>query len=362
MTTHAKLSASGAHRWMNCSGSIKAEQGYPDTSSPYAQEGTLAHELAEAFLKTEKHPDGASDEMYGYVYEYTDYIQSLMSNEGAMLYVEQKVSYEHITPGGFGTCDAIVHENLPEWEYDTLHIVDLKYGRGVPVYAEDNPQLMLYAAGACKSLDIHPANIELHIVQPRIGNYSSHTIKLRELKEFEDFARERAELALSPNAPRTPGEKQCQWCKAKADCKALYDYTAELIKRDSDLFEDPDTMTDEHRRDLLDNKKLIVDFLSAVEEDVYDRLHSGKSFEGYKLIEGRTTRKWKDGAEDALVNELGGAAYNTKLIGITEAQRQIGKDKVDELTERTQGSPKLVPESHKSPAYTAFDQAALFAE
>lgn len=367
---HAKLSASGSSKWLNCPGSVEAESKLPDKSSIYAEEGTLAHELADICLKkgieAKKYigydvlyaPEKSgiiTEEMAKFVQEYIDYVLA-HETKNSQLYTEDRVDFSNVVPDGFGTMDAAI------LDYDTeiCHIFDLKYGQGVSVDAVENTQAQLYALGfynELKCLDVIKS-FKIHIVQPRIFNYSSWEITLDDLVKFGEYASKKANEALTPNAPRTPGEKQCKWCKAKdgngalgiPPCAALKKHTEDTILS---TFEDlnKDIMTnklnDEQLKLILDNKKLIEDFLKSVEQHIYDRLLDGEKFEGYKLVEGRSNRKWADDAEEVLKNKLGEDAYEKKLIGITAAGKKLKKDEVEELTYKPEGKLQLAPASDK---------------
>ena len=365
---HAKLSASGSSKWLNCSGSIEAESKIPNKQSVYAEEGTLAHELADICLKknieAKKYigydvlyaPEKSgviTKEMAKFVQEYIDYVLS-HETKNSQLYTESKVDFSNIVPDGFGTSDAAI------LDYDTgiCHIFDLKYGQGVPVDAVENTQAQLYALGfynELKCLDVIKS-FKIHIVQPRIFNYSSWEITLDDLVKFGEYASKKANEALTPNAPRTPGEKQCKWCNAKATCPALKKHTEDTILKSFDdlnkgktpfLKDETNVLSDKQLKLILDNKKLIEDFLKSVEQHIYDRVLNGEKFEGYKLVEGRSNRKWVDDAEDILKEKLGEDAYEKKLIGITAAGKKLKKDEVAELTYKPEGKLQLVPDSDK---------------
>ncbi len=366
---HAKLSASGSSKWLNCAGSIEAESKIPNKQSVYAEEGTLAHELADICLKKQLEakkyigydvlyaPEKSgiiTEEMAKFVQEYIDYVLA-HETKNSQLYTEDRVDFSNIVPDGFGTMDAAI------LDYDTgiCHIFDLKYGQGVPVDAVENTQAQLYALGfynELKCLDVIKS-FKIHIVQPRIFNYSSWEITLDDLVKFGQYASKKANEALTPNAPRTPGEKQCKWCNAKATCPALKKHTENTILSSfEDLNEkDPTSkgniftnqLNDEQLKLILDNKNLIEDFLKSVEQHIYDRVLNGEKFEGYKLVEGRSNRKWVDDAEEVLKNKLGEDAYEKKLIGITAAGKKLKKDEVEELTYKPEGKLQLVPASDK---------------
>ena len=222
--SHAKFSASGSAKWFLCAGSIEAERGLPNKSSIYADEGTAAHELGEICLTMgdrasewvgkqliDNNAVTVTQEMADYVQVYVDYVKS----KKGMVLVEQFVDFSHVAPQGFGTCDSLVMDN------DTLHVIDLKYGKGVRVDAENNTQALLYAIGA---IDSHSwvafKTIVITIVQPRLDHISEWVIGIDELNAWAERLKQAAERASLPDAPRTPGKKQCQWCRAKATCPA----------------------------------------------------------------------------------------------------------------------------------------------
>jgi hypothetical protein len=358
---HAKLSASGSTKWLNCPGSVNAEVDYPDSTNQYAEEGTLAHELADLCLKNEQEASYYVDkkiegtviqkDMAEYVQEYLDYVLSHETSNTA-LYAERQVDYSNVVPEGFGTLDAAV------LDYDTgiCHIFDLKYGKGVAVDAFENTQGQMYALGMLNEFDFLGVitSFRIHIVQPRKYNISHWDISVKDLNVFSEWVTERAELALTKDAPRVPGVKQCEWCKAQGDCKALYDFTSNIIAADFDNIEDDcydiNRLSDQEKKNILDNKPLIEKFVKKVEADVFDLLDSGKEFAGYKLVEGRSNRQWKEEAEDALVKKIGEEAYNKKLIGLGDAAKKVGKDLVDELTFKPEAKPTLAPETDKRKA------------
>ncbi len=367
---HAKLSASGSAKWLNCPGSIKAEEKYQRSSSVYADEGTIAHELADRCLskkqdasifigktlkqlkiESESFPSDyiIEKDMCDYVQEYVDYVLSHETKK-TMLFTEERVDFSIIVPEGFGTLDAAILD--PETK--VCHIFDLKYGKGEKVDAFENTQGQLYAVGVYNDLNWlgEIESFRIHIVQPRIPNFSYWDISLNDLKTFMKFAAERAELALTNNAPRVPGEKQCRWCLAKADCKALFKFTEEILCKefDDESELDEQTLNKEQKKLILDNKDLIYDFLNAVEGSVFETLSQGEQFPGYKLVEGRSNRKFTDNAEKILVEKLGEEAYKKELIGIGEAEKKLGKKEMENITFKPEGKPTLAPEYDKRKA------------
>lgn len=363
MTAHAKLSASGSSRWLACPGSVNAEEGIKDHSSPSAREGTCAHELAELVLVNggscfdwvgkqlvENNEHTVDQEMAQYVQQYVDYVKSF---DGEHAY-EQRVDFSEWVPEGFGTSDAIILQG------DTLHVIDLKYGKGVQVYAENNSQGMLYALGAYSdyAMICNIKKVVIHIVQPRLDHIDEWEIALEDLLKWGEWAGQRAEMCLKPDAPRVPGNSQCLFCKAKATCPALYEQTKKAVLSDFDELDSPTpaSLTDEQLKTALDCKKLIVSWLEAVEDLVKERVEDG-GFPGYKLVAGRSLRKWGDDdkAAEALSELLGDDAYTRKLISPAQAEKALGKKRAGEVADlivKPEGKPALVPEGDKRPPIT----------
>lgn len=358
MAVHAKLSASSAHRWLACLGSIDAEKGLKDKSSPNAEEGTAAHELAELALKEDKAantfigqtlPESkwlVDGEMADYVQAYVDYVTAI----GGEQFYEERVNFSEWVVEGFGTSDVIAIDG------DTLHIIDLKYGKGVRVDAENNPQGMLYALGSYSEFGMlyNFKRVRIHIVQPRLDHISEWEITIEDLLKWGAWVSEQVQRIEEGGAPRTAGEKQCQWCKAKATCPALKKYTENIIMSGFDELDtpNPDTLNDDQLRAALESKKLIESWLTAVETLVNERLLNGGKFEGFKLVEGRSLRKWGDEpmAVNTLEGLLGDEAYERKLLTPAKAEKALGKSKakdIQNLIIKPEGKPTLVPESDK---------------
>lgn len=355
MTAHAALGASNAHRWLYCPGSVKAESTLPNTTSVFAQEGTTAHELAEFTLTTS---DTALDhfdnqEMADFVRVYTDYVRAL-SVDADMVLIEQRVDYSDWVPGGFGTADAIVLRG------DTLHVCDLKYGMGVQVFAEDNPQGMLYGLGAYAEVGFisDVRRVVISIIQPRLDHISEWEISVDDLLRWAEWVTQRADATQGDYAARQPGEKQCRFCKAKHNCKALADHVQSTLLTDFDNLNqlpNPDTLTDAQIGAALSAKSLIDGWINAVSAHVTERLESGEGFPGFKLVAGRSSRSWIDEetAQVSLVEMIGNKATVTKVISPAQAEKALGaKRKADvvDLITTSSGKPTLAPESDKRPA------------
>jgi hypothetical protein len=362
---HSRFGASGAHRWIECPASISMEADYPDQDSIYAAEGTLAHEVAEACLRSGRDSaslagawvvDGEhleiSEEMGDYVQVYLDYVRALPGH----LYIEQRVDYSHVVPEGFGTADALVYDD----ETRTLYVVDLKYGMGVRVDAEENPQGMLYAIGAISHLswlgDVK--RVVIVIVQPRLDHISEWETTTGHLEVFGVGAARAALDALSPTPTFNPGEKQCRFCKASGNCQAQADYN--LATARAEFAEDEDELQPVHTLDgarlawVLDRLKALQDWTKAVESRATSVIDAGGEIPGYKLVEGRSLRQWSDerDAETALQAELGDEAFTRKIISPAQAEKALGTKHplIAEWVVKPPGKPTLVPESDKRPA------------
>jgi hypothetical protein len=365
---HATLGASNAHRWAVCGGSVKAEQGLGDKTSSFAQEGTAAHELSEICLKSGDDPvdwigrnlvdmpDWKVDsDMAHYVSVYVDYVRNAAKGADDTQY-EQRVDYSDWVPKGFGTADAVILKG------DTIQVCDLKFGRGVQVNAENNPQGMLYALGAYaeNSFIADFKRVVICIIQPRLDHISEWEISVKDLLKWAEWISHRAEIALSDDAERVAGESQCRFCKAKATCKTLYNYTESVILSEFDDLDaqSPDTLTDKQVRKVLESKSLIEGWLTSVEGYVRERLDAGEDFEGFKLVEGRSIRCWvdEDKAAEALTDTLGDNLYTKKLVSPAQAEKLLKKDQrhvMSDLVVKPKGKPTLAPESDKRPAVNA---------
>lgn len=368
MTAHAALGASNAHRWMECPGSVEAERGIDDKPSAFAEEGTRAHDLAERALTTGATVLDAHDdqEMAEFVRTYVEYVQHVTANADHVA-IEQRVDYGGWVTGGFGTADAIAVVG------DTLQVIDLKYGMGVRVDAANNPQGMLYALGAYAATELlfEVKRVVITIVQPRLDHISEWEISIGDLLRWAEFARQAAEATQQPDAPRHPGEKQCRFCKAKASCRALMEYAESVLMSDFDALDDlpkANTLRDHDMRRALDAKPLIEGWLSAVEAQVKERLETGRGFGGYKLVAGKSSRRWRndDDAATLLAEHLGDDAFAPpKLLSPAQAEKALGKQRkgvIADLVEVSQGRPALAPETDKRPAINAtaddFDDCA----
>jgi len=369
MTAHAKLSASGSERWLRCPGSVRAEEGIVEKSSSFAAEGTSAHELAElclvsecdtmSYVHTTLKESGwvVTDEMAIYIQEYVDYVRSFKG----VKFIEERVDFSEWVPDGFGTSDAIVIDG------DTMHIIDLKYGKGVRVDADDNSQAKLYALGALSDYgflyDIN--HIVCHIHQPRLDHISVWEIDKESLLKWAEYVRERAAMCALPDAPRVASDKSCMWCKFKPLCPELMQLTQKALMSDFDdatiAPKSPDKLSIRDLRFALDNKKLIISWLDAIEDLAFERLTNGEAFDGYKLVVGRSNRSWEDekAAEHVLSEELGEKMYMPqKMITPPMAEKLLGKKKaalLNGLINKSQGKPTMVNQSDNRPEIVSGD-------
>jgi hypothetical protein len=371
MKAHAKLSASGSHRWLACPGSIKAEEGRPDKKSFFADEGSAAHELMEICLTENRSPFDlvgktlmeynefvVTQEMAEGVQYYVDYIKLFGNYRTSTMEVETVLQFHDWVPDGYGTADTIIFNG------DSVDIFDLKFGKGI-VSAQENTQGLLYMLGAMDHMFHESQTFRFHIVQPRLDHIDTWQIDREELLKRGEWIKERAALALTDDAPRTPGEKQCQYCKAKADCLALAKLTTDVLMTDFDTMQtvNPDRLDAETLRKAMEAKKLIVSWLDAVEEHITTTINETGRFPGYKLVEGRSLRQWSSDAEaeKRLTQLLGEDAYERKVLSVAKAEKTLGKKRVAEiadLIEKPQGKATLAPESDPRPSI--FDVSAEF--
>lgn len=365
---HAKLSPSAADRWIHCPGSIRlAEQCPPAGSTEYADEGTAAHALAElkVLSLTNKvaveHFDRARASEYycGEMEEATEYYKdqvgmiyarALQKDHAAELMAEQHFSLEDWIPGGFGTSDAVVIGG------GVIEVIDLKYGKGVKVEAEGNPQLRLYGLGAAMLFgDIYDlTTVRMTIIQPRLDHISTEEMPLQELFNWaETVVKPAAQMALSKDAPTTCGD-WCRWCPARATCRTRAEKQLELAQYD---FQAPDLLQPEEIGDILRRAEDLQKWASDVQAYAFEQALAGEHYDGWKLVEGRSTRKWADDVKVAETLQAAGfpeaALYERKLYGITAMEKIVGKKKLTEvlgdLIIKPAGKPVLVPSTDKRP-------------
>ena len=377
---HALLSASGASRWMACTPSARYEQQFPEDTSPYAEEGTLAHEIGEIYLRkfngeisSQKHTalmkrikksDLFQDEMLEYIDRYTSTVLEKFSeaqsrSEDAVLKIEERLDFSNYVDKGFGTGDAVIIAD------DILEICDLKYGKGVKVEAEKNPQMMLYALGALNLCDMlyDIEVVRMTIIQPRLDHISTFEIEVEELKSWgENIVKPLAKLAYKGLGTFSPGEKQCKFCRAKFKCIARAEKNLELAKYE---FKDSNDLTNEEIGDILKKLPEFETWVKDIKAGALKAALEGEIIPGWKVVEGKAARKITN--EKDVINVMNTLGYesnqylNTKLKGITDLEKLIGKKDFNNLLGDfitiPAGKPTLVIETDKRPAYNLVNNA-----
>ena len=369
---HALLSASGAHRWLNCTPSARLESDEPESTSAAAEQGTAAHALAEhklrrALKQRSKRPVSTwiDDEMETLTDDYVAYVQEHISLAretcgDPQVLIEQRLDFSHVVPGGFGTGDCVI---IAE---PTLQIIDLKYGQGVLVEAERNPQLMLYALGALHTFgDLYDIErVAVTIYQPRRGNVDTWEISVTELEHWaEAEVKPKAELAAAGEGEFCPGS-WCQFCKIAPTCRARAEANLALARLE---FAPPAELSDSEIADVLARIPQLKTWAADVEAYALSQaVNQGKHWTGFKLVAGRSIRKYTSETDVAAAAEAAGYRdiYDRKLITLTAMERLMGKPAFNEilgdLVIKPAGKPTLVPASDKRPALDLVSAATDF--
>ena len=362
MADHAVLSASGSHRWLNCTPSARLELEFENTGSEAAREGTAAHALCEHKLKRALHmrsrrpvSDYDSDEMEECTDAYVDFVMEQYEAakqvcEDPVILIEQRLDFSCYVPDGFGTGDCLIISD------NRLHIIDFKYGMGVLVEAEGNPQMKLYALGALAVYDAlyDIREVSMTIFQPRRENVSTWTIPVEDLKAWaENELKPRAKMAYDGEGEYLPGE-WCTFCRAAVRCRARAEEKLKLAQTE---FRMPPLLTDAEIEEILAVLPDLTKWANEIAAYALDAaLNHGKEWNGFKVVEGRSVRKYRDEAAVAEAAKEAGYKdiYRQSLIPLTEMQRLMGKDKFEEilggLITKAPGRPTLVPKSDKRPA------------
>ncbi len=361
---HAVLSASSSNRWIHCAPSARLEEHVMEKASIYSAEGTLAHSKAEEKLRNyvEGHPrkkvkceDGEMDEC---TTAYRDYVIEVLNTEkktcgDAKLDIEVQLDLTPWIPEGFGTSDAVIVSD------NTLHVIDLKYGKGVPVYAPHNSQLLIYAAGALHEYEAYYAfdKVKMHIFQPRLDHISTYEISTVDLCDYmENVIKPAAKKAWDGQGEQEAG-KWCQFCKVKANCKARAKMNVAIAEQNK-LY-DAMLLTDDEVASLLPRLSEMKKWCADIEEFALNQALSGVHYNGYKVVEGRSSRKIvdADSVQKLLLDE--GFKENEflkpkELLSITNLEKLVGKKKFTELASpyinKPEGKPTLVEESDKRPS------------
>ena len=370
MARHALLSPSAAHRWINCAAAPRLEEGIEDKGSDYAAEGTLAHAYCAKKLKeyiglpTDREQEEIAElnEQYhtGEMDEYTDtykvivlekYNAARAATPDAQLLIETRLDFTDYIPEAFGTADAIIIAD------GVMEVIDFKYGKGVKVSAEANPQMMIYALGAYTrfAFEYRIEQVRMTIVQPRIDNLSEYELSVGELMRWTDETlRPAAIAAYKGDGPQNPGE-WCRFCKVKNQCRALANQCTQLAEDYAYKI----LTTEELAIDILPRLATVKTWLASIEDYALQQALNGVKLAGWKIVEGRSVRKITD--QEAAASALNKAGYKTteiykprELKTITELEKMAGKKQFasicGEYIEKPQGKPTLAPESDKRPA------------
>lgn len=371
---HAILSPSSAKRWINCTPSALLAEAAGSKTSVYAEEGTLAHEIAEHALT--RYLEGIYDpiidealpikdehfrnplfgtDMANYIRDYCNYVigenYEMQKADGkCRMYLERRVNITDFAPDSFGSVDVVLVSDK------TIHIIDLKYGAGVKVFADHNEQMLMYALGTLKSLESdHIEKIRMTIAQVRLDHYDTFEMSKGELLDWaEKVLKPAAKMAIRGAGKQVIGS-WCVFCPVKAQCRAQRD----AILADFDEKPEPLLLSDEEIVDLIGKIDSYKSWIESVNKYVYDRAIQGHKWEGYKLVAGRSSRVIKDEAKirQALLNEfLEDEVLNIKLKGIGDLEKLLGKKvfsaRFGDAIESRPGAPKLVPESAKGVEYS----------
>lgn len=349
--SHALLSPSASHRWISCPPSARLTEFLADSESSYASEGTLAHSVAEGKLNQRlgraEHTTVCDDaEMDEYTSDYADFVMEQTEGlKDPVVFVEQRVDCSRYVPECFGTCDALIVSD------GVLHIIDLKSGRGVKVNAEENDQLRIYALGAMRMFAFlyRFDTVRMSIYQPRLGNVQTWETTAEALTEWaETVLVPAAKLAWDGKGGYKAGE-HCRFCKAKAECRARAEANLALAAYD---FTDPALLQICEVADILGKIDELVSWASDVKDYALAQALSGTKYDGWKVVAGRSNRKYTDeDAAAAVVKDAGYDPYEHKLLGITAMTSLLGRKKFDVLlgglTCKPEGKPVLVPASDK---------------
>ena len=373
---HAKLSASGSEKWMTCTPSARMEEPFPDEGSEFAREGTFAHAVFEQELlhylgrEVEPLPNELmhfdSPALVDYVREAVNYCVERIKAARAtckdpVFYVERRLDFSRWVPQGFGTGDFVIITD------DLVEILDLKYGKGIYVDAKSNSQMRLYGLGAYNELaDLYDIQrVRMTVLQPRLGNYSSEELPIADLLKWADEAVvPAAKLAWDGEGTFVPGPHcTSSFCKARYTCPARAESALAVARQEFSSAQPPapESLTLDRIAELLPKADLVIDWFTDLKAYALKQAEKGTTVPGYKLVEGRSNRKYSD--QEAVAKALRNAevpdeiAYERSLLGITAMTDALGKKKFAEvlgdLVIKPEGKPTLVPEGDKRPAITS---------
>ena len=364
MANHAILSASASHRWLNCPPSVRLTERIPDNGSIYAAEGSEAHALCEYKLRQllgmeaqnpldtpvglQYYDNTMEDAATGYAALVLELLEEIRKScPDPIVMVEQRLDFSRWVKDGFGTGDAVIVAD------GTLHVIDFKYGTGVPVSAEGNSQMRLYALGAVDMFgELYDIDtVVMTIYQPRLSSISTDMISKTDLLDWaENTLRPLADLAYKGEGDLNAGS-WCRFCKLRSTCRKRAEANLAVAQHEFKL---PPTLSDEEITVILDKLDDLIGWAGDIKEYALNAALHGKHFDGWKLVEGRSNRRYTDEAAVAqIVSETGRDPYEHKLLGITAMEKLLGKKQfatlLSNLVERPQGKPVLVPTSDKRP-------------
>lgn len=377
--SHARLSASGAHRWMACTPSVALEEQFPESTSTYAEEGTFAHEIGDLIInynlgnmtkrtfntrlnklkKEEFFNQDLLESVEDYANQVWEFVNEVKANcKDVIVLTEQKLDFSEYVEDGFGTGDVVIIAD------GQVHVIDLKFGKGVGVSAVDNPQLRLYGLGALASYEMlyDIDTVKTTIIQPRLGMTTSEVLTVEDLINWaEEEVRPAAIKATAGEGDFIVGD-HCRFCRARKTCRARTDYNLELTKME---FKSSELLDDSEIGEVLRKAEQLTNWAKDITEYALEEAVKGKKWDGWKLVEGRSNRKYVDdlkvskalqdaGFEEALL-------YEKKLYGITAMEKLVGKKKFTEvlsdLIVKPEGKPVLVDENDKRPELNSTQSA-----
>ena len=371
---HALLSASSAARWLACPPSAVAAEAYQNEGTEYTQEGTLAHEVAELTARKiienghctygeveawAENTPGVTVEMIECAQGYADYIQEQIRDDSATVLLEQRVDFSPWVPDGFGTADCIIIQG------DTMDVIDYKYGKGVAVSAQDNPQMKLYGLGALNDFGFvyDVQTIRLHIYQPRLNSITVDTLTVEELTEWaEKVVKPTAAKAAKGKGEYKPGE-HCRFCPHAGRCRTLTKTCTEYVTTHGMKAAVP-VLAAWEVAEVLAMEPLVSLWLKRVKDQALTTLLNGEEIPGYKVVAGRGSRSWRDELQAA--DALKAAGYTleeitkTELLSVAAMEKALGRKKAAELLpdlyETKTGAPTVALASDKRPAYSPADE------
>jgi hypothetical protein len=376
---HSLFSPSSAGRWLLCPGSAQRHYLLPDDTSPYAEEGTRAHEVAETILRGDPVPSDTDPDMLEHVMVYVDWCRDAADGADVVM-TERRVDFSVYTPlpNQTGTLDNCVIIGSPVGGVAAL--TDLKFGTGVRVLAKNNYQMLVYALAVYEEWDwlFELKRFDLRICQPRLGVKDVWEVSVADLLAFGEYVKAQTALALQPDAPLVAGEAQCRWCRLKDTCPAHLDLLHQLTDDVFDVVEpltperalslppDPpslppvEAMSVEQLARILPYRSTITGWLDAIHKRLLAEALAGREVPGWRLVEGRSRRKWadEDKTKDVLVENIGRLAGTWALVSPSEAETRLksqgmkskdAKALVATLTVKPPGAPTLVPATDERP-------------